>query len=143
MKTNTVSDEVFLQKDAEKKRAQTANAQTSSVPTSAPRQPLILTFVRFPLVFSSTSCWYICKKSSSQQMKLTVHPIRARPGRARPGPNPSKSVRRSVLSALAPLPRQRRSDALIPLACAVWHRHDVRPTRRTRFDASVWCSQPD
>lgn len=95
------------------------------------RQPQLLTFVRSPFVFSSTSCWYICKKSSSQQMKLTVHPIRARPGQGAYVPlqtHPKSSFRRSLLSALAPLPQQRRSDGLIPLTWATNVRSDIAAT---------------
>lgn len=107
---------------------------------ASPPQPLILTFVRFSFAFSSTSSWYICRKSSSQQMKLTVHPIRARPGRARTGPNPFKSsLRRLVLPALAPLPQQRRSDGLIPLTWATNARSDIATTS-DRHEEGVYAS---
>lgn len=55
----------------------------SCLHASGPRA--VLTFFRLSFFFSS-SCWQtgICRKSSSQQMKLTVHPIRANPERTRP-----------------------------------------------------------
>ncbi|XP_040004703.1 uncharacterized protein LOC120801618 [Xiphias gladius] len=56
----------------------------------------LLTFPRLSFFFffffffssSSSSCWEagICRESSSQQMKLTVHPIRAKPERTHPDP---------------------------------------------------------
>lgn len=64
-------------------------------------------------------------------MKLTVHPIRARPGQGAYVPlqtHPKSSLRRSLLSALAPLPQQRRSDGLIPLTWATNVRSDIAAT---------------
>lgn len=73
-------------------------------------------------------------------MKLTVHPIRAWPGCARPGRNPFKSsLRRSVLPALAPLPQQRRSEGFIPLTCATNARSDIATTSH-RHGEGVYAS---
>lgn len=81
------------------KPAQTHNSSHST--------PAPLTFLRIPFFFSSASCWYsgICRKSSSQQMKLTVHPIRATAGRTRPSPfnTPPAGVAFSSHSLRAPL----------------------------------------
>lgn len=77
-------------------------------------------------------------------------------GQARAHTSRSKPIQKAP-SALAPL-RARSSSSAAQIwrlnsahmgdKCAVWHRRDVRPTRRTRFGASLRCSpdsllQPD
>lgn len=135
IKTNTAYRTPAPRRKQTRPDCERANPECSD---SSPR--LILTFVSFAFAVSSPSCWYICRKSSSQQMKLTVHPIRARPGRARTAPNPFKgALRRSLLAALAPLPQQRRSDGLIPLTWAANTRSDIAATS-DRHEEGVYAS---
>lgn len=90
------------------KPAQTHNSSDST--------PAPLTFLRIPFFFSSASCWSsgICRKSSSQQMKLTVHPIRATPGRTRPSPFNTPPAGVCLLLSLP----QSAADDFIPLTQA-------------------------
>lgn len=133
------------------KRAQPAKAQASSGPTSAATSYLC----QVPLcLFFDLMLVHLQKiLFTADEAHRASHPSEARPGRIRPAPNPSKklppplaSLRARSSSSAAQI--WRLNSAHMGDKCAVWHRRDVRPTRRTTFGASLRCShdallQPD
>lgn len=143
VKTNTVSDREFLPTGANI-HARTANAQTSSVSTSVRVssaaansylcQVLFRLFFDFMLVHLQKVLFTADEAHrASHPSEARAHTYWSKPIQKLPPPLGSPRARSSSSAAQI----WWLNSAHMGDKCAVWHRHDVRPTRRRslRFGA--------